>query len=49
MMWFADFRLDPPDRLPTPTQDEHGKDCEGTEEATAAQIILDEVEPLIEG
>lgn len=29
--------------------DEHGKDCDGSEESAAAQAILDEVEPLVEG
>ena len=32
----------------THTQEEHGPDCEGSEELTAAQAILDEVEPMLE-
>lgn len=28
--------------------EEHGPDCEGSEELTAAQAILDEVEPMLE-
>ena len=29
-------------------QDEHGEECDGSEELAAAKAILDEVEPLIE-
>jgi len=37
----------PPTRT-TRTQEEHGPDCEGSEELTAAKAILDEVEPTLE-
>lgn len=33
---------------PSRRQDEHGEECDGSEELAAAKAILDEVEPLIE-
>jgi hypothetical protein len=39
---------DQPQNPNTHTQEEHGPDCEGSEELTAAQAILDEVEPMLE-